>query len=59
MQPPVPNDVQKLFKELYQAACSSADFTEGDRAFLERRKAEFSMPAKARADGGRGSSTDA
>lgn len=42
MIPPVPEDVQRRFTQYYAAAQRSADYTEGDRAFLEKRKAEFS-----------------
>lgn len=42
MIPPIPEDVQRLFTQYYAAAQSSADFVEGDRAFIEKRKTQFS-----------------
>jgi len=42
MIPPIPEDVQRRFTQYYAAAQSSADFVEGDRAFIEKRKTQFS-----------------
>lgn len=39
--PSVPEEVQRLFTQYYQEARNSPDFVEGDRAFIEKRKTQF------------------